>query len=115
MIDIPATPKFWVLRDVTVRGRFHTEPDSSPVKKAELDTLRIAVCEILRIDESLLSEETDLLATGRMDSLSVVTLLSRIESSFGVRIPDALIVPERFQSLIALHDLITEARASPQA
>ena len=82
------------------------------MKENELDTLRIAVSETLRVDQSLLLEETDLLATGRMDSLSVVILLSRIEASFGVKIPDALIVPERFQSLLALHEMITEARDS---
>lgn len=85
------------------------------MKEAELDTLRIAVSETLRIDQPLLLEETDLLATGRMDSLSVVILLTRIEASFGVKIPDALIVPERFQSLRALHEMIQEARDSQKS
>ena len=58
------------------------------------------------------SPETDLLETGRLDSLGVVELLFQLEQRFGIRIdPDDLEV-DHFRSLAAIAAFIA-ARVAP--
>ena len=46
-----------------------------------------------------------------LDSLAMVSLLAFIQSHFGVRIPDEAVIPERFETLQALAQLITTLQA----
>ncbi len=48
----------------------------------------------------------DLINDGILDSLDIVTLVTEIDSVFGVTIPAEEIVPENFNSAEALMDLI---------
>lgn len=89
------------------------EPADNAVAQSELETLRTGVAETLDMDPELIGLDTDLLATGRMDSLAIVNLLSFIEEAFAVSIPIESIVPEKFGSLESLRDLIVEVRQSP--
>ena len=86
---------------------------SDAAAQIELETLRAGVAETLDMDPDSIEPDTDLLATGRMDSLAIVNLLSFIEEAFSVTVPIESIVPEKFGSLESLHDLVVEVRQSP--
>ena len=49
----------------------------------------------------------DLIDDGVLDSLDIVSLVSAIDTEFGITIPAEEIVPENFNSANALFDLIT--------
>ncbi|MBO5203217.1 MAG: acyl carrier protein [Clostridia bacterium] len=49
----------------------------------------------------------DLIDDGVLDSLDIVSLVSQIDSEFGVTIPAEEIIPENFNSAEALFALIT--------
>ena len=50
----------------------------------------------------------DLVDDGILDSLDIVSLVSAIDSEFGVTIPAEEIIPENFNSAKALFELITK-------
>ena len=50
--------------------------------------------------------EDNLVDDGILDSLDIVTLITEINSEFGVSIPPEEIIPENFNSAEALFDLI---------
>ena len=50
----------------------------------------------------------DLVDDGVLDSLDIVSLVSQIDSEFGVTIPAEEIIPENFNSAEALFALITK-------
>jgi acyl carrier protein len=50
--------------------------------------------------------EDNLVDDGILDSLDIVTLITEINSEFGVSIPAEEIIPENFNSAEALWDLI---------
>ncbi len=50
--------------------------------------------------------EDNLVDDGILDSLDIVTLITEINSEFGVSIPAEEIIPENFNSAEALFDLI---------
>ena len=50
--------------------------------------------------------EENLVDDGILDSLDIVTLITEINSEFGVSIPAEEIIPENFNSAEALWDLI---------
>lgn len=66
---------------------------------------------ILRILEEL-HPEIDvgscerLVDDGVLDSMDIVTLVSELNAAFGVRIPAAEILPDRFNSVRALADML---------
>jgi acyl carrier protein len=77
---------------------------------------RQAVMEILRelapSDESRarLTEDTELMETGVLDSFAVVRLIQFIEEQFSVRIPDSDIGPVLFSSGAAIGDYVDRLR-----
>ncbi|HYL56731.1 MAG TPA: acyl carrier protein [Gemmatimonadales bacterium] len=71
----------------------------------ELEALFI---EHLRVEVP--SPETDLLQTGRLDSLGVVELLFRLEQRFGIRIDTDDLEVEYFRSLAAIAAFVTARR-----
>ena len=54
-----------------------------------------------------LAEDTELLRSGYIDSLDTMRLVVFIERSFGIQIPDEVIVPTSFRSINAMVDLVT--------
>ncbi len=88
-----------------------SELNASAVQ-AERETLLKGVAQTLDMDPESIDPDTDLLATGRMDSLAIVNLLAFIEEAFSVSVPIESIVPERFASLESLRELIAEVRQS---
>jgi acyl carrier protein len=65
------------------------------------------------------SPHTDLLATGRLDSVGFVELLVQLEKSFGLRVDLEDVEVDQFRSLAAIAAFIAErrgaARGSPAA
>ena len=57
-------------------------------------------------DDVDFAEEKALIDDGILDSLDIVSLVTEIDSEFGVRIPPEEIVPENFNSAEALWALI---------
>jgi acyl carrier protein len=62
-----------------------------------------------------LTEETDLLASGVLDSFGAVQLLHFVESQFGIRIPDSDIGPGIFASAAVLSDYVDQRKAAAAA
>ena len=77
----------------------------------ELET-RIARLFAERLEVEVPSPDTDLLATGRLDSVGFVELLVQLEKRFGLRVELDDVEVEHFRSLAAIAVFITERRAA---
>ena len=75
--------------------------------QAELTTLFTK-----RLGVEVPSPDTDLLATGRLDSVGFVELLVQLEKRFGLRVELDDVEVEHFRSLAAIAAFITERRAA---
>ncbi|MEA5596090.1 alpha/beta fold hydrolase [Rivularia sp. UHCC 0363] len=62
--------------------------------------------EILESEDSGLDIDTPLLAIGILDSLAMVSLIAKIEDTFGVRVPDDAVTPDNFQSVAAIAQMV---------
>jgi acyl carrier protein len=69
--------------------------------------------EILHGDGADLDEDTPLLEWGVIDSLAMVALLGFIQKTFGVRVPDAEVVPRNFHSIAAMQRLVVREVGGP--
>lgn len=61
------------------------------------------------------SPDTDLLATGRLDSVGFVELLMQLEKRFGLRVELDDVEVDHFRSLAAIAAFISERRGAPGA
>lgn len=75
--------------------------------EAELATL---FAQDLRVEVP--TPDTDLLATGRLDSVRMVELLLQLEKQFGLRVEMADLEIEHFRSLAAIASFIAARRDS---
>jgi D-alanine--poly(phosphoribitol) ligase subunit 2 len=71
--------------------------------------LQLCANDQLRAD---LTEDTDLLGSGALDSFGAVQLLHFVEQEFGIRIPDGDIGPEIFSTAATLGDYVEKRRAA---
>lgn len=74
--------------------------------KTSLEVLGPIVASVAHIDVTSLTPQTDLLATGILDSLQVVHLAGEIERVFDLRLDAYDLTPENFASLAKLQALI---------
>jgi len=58
---------------------------------------------------ALPATDDDLFASGVLDSFSLADLVTVLEGQFGIRVPDADIVPARFQTLAAIDRYVDAA------
>jgi len=81
--------------------------------RAELADLRTEVAavfaDILKIDVP--SYDTDLLATGLLDSLGFVDLLLELERRFGIRVTMETVEPENFRSVANIAEFVVAQRS----
>jgi acyl carrier protein len=72
------------------------------------DTIRdFIIQEILHQSQSdLLSNDDQLVESGIIDSLGVMTLLSFIEQNFSINVPDNELTPDNFASISAITALV---------
>jgi acyl carrier protein len=62
-----------------------------------------------------LTEDTDLMGSGALDSFGAVQLLHFVEEEFGIRIPDGDIGPDIFATAAALSNYVEKRRAAALA
>ncbi|MBL8692788.1 MAG: acyl carrier protein [Planctomycetes bacterium] len=56
-----------------------------------------------------ITETTSLVKSGWVDSFALVEVVSFLEMEYGVRLPDADVVPENFENLAAIRALLDRA------
>ena len=57
-----------------------------------------------------IKEDTELIETGLLDSMSILVLVTELEEEYGIIIDEKLIVPERFVSVHAIEELLEQLR-----
>jgi clorobiocin biosynthesis protein CloN5 len=71
--------------------------------------------QLLDGDAGDLDEDTPLLELGVVDSTAMVSLLTFIQTRFGVTVPDDKVSPRHFKSIRALQQLILSVAAEAKA
>jgi len=84
-----------------------------PQREDLTDRVAAAVGAVLGVPESAPRTTATLFDLPGFDSLAVVAVLDRLETELGVEVPADLIVPEAFESLESLTDLLAAATATP--
>ena len=82
----------------------------SEARQAVMEQLR-QLCSTDQI-RATLTEETDLMGSGVLDSFGAVQLLHFVEEQFGIRIPDSDIGPDIFATAAVLGDYVEKRRAA---
>jgi 2-hydroxymuconate-semialdehyde hydrolase len=78
------------------------------------ELVRFANQELLSTSQQAITRdlESPVLEMGILDSLSMVSLLTFVQTRLGVVIPDEKVLPENFETLGTLADLITQLQLS---
>jgi acyl carrier protein len=80
-----------------------------------MQPLLIEVVQILRgaiPGSPELDTDTQLLAGGLIDSLSLAAVVERLEARFGFTFPPEVLVPETFETPAALHAVVVNGASS---
>lgn len=77
------------------------------------ERLAQTLAEVLHVDVP--SRETDLIRTGRLDSVGLVDLLLRLERQYGVRVEMETLEIDQFRSLGSITAFIAARMASAEA
>jgi acyl carrier protein len=85
----------------------------TPHREELADRVAAAVGEVLGVPDSAPRAAPTLFDLPGFDSLAVVAVLDRLETELDVEVPADLIVPEAFESLDSLTDLLAAATATP--
>jgi len=64
--------------------------------------------EIMRNRNTELDENEDLVSAGVLDSLRILQLVTYIEKTFGIEIPDEAVVYENFHSVKAIEEYLQQ-------
>ena len=62
-------------------------------------------------DLTSLGPEESLLERGLLDSLSILKIVTFCEESFGITIPDTEVLPDHFDSIRAIGQMVEQRRA----
>lgn len=65
---------------------------------------------LLQKDPTPIGPEDSLIDSGIINSMGLIRLVSFIETRTGVRIPDAMITPDNFETVTAIERTIDEVR-----
>lgn len=65
---------------------------------------------LLRGDGTIDADES-LIDRGIVDSIGLMQLLQFIETNEGIRIPDHMVIPENFQSVTAIEQMVEKLRS----
>jgi len=71
-----------------------------------MDTKEKVVNVLQAVNSDIKNDDTDLLASGLLDSFDIVNLVSQLEEAFTVEIEPADIVPENFRTVAAIATLM---------
>jgi acyl carrier protein len=65
---------------------------------------------LLRDPNAPLTVDESLIDRGVIDSMGLIQILSFVETSTGVRVPDHMVVPDNFESVSAIVELVEKVR-----
>lgn len=85
-------------------------PATGAVSEAEIEQLRAAVAEALDLAVSEIQLDTDLAATGRLDSLAIVGIVAFLADELRVKVAVDQLVPENFSSVLRMTQLVERTR-----
>jgi len=71
--------------------------------------------EILHGRSIAMNDETDLLASGVIDSLGILRMVAFMDERFGVKVPDEDVVFENFQNVRVMAQYIVQQKSAAQA
>ena len=71
-----------------------------------MDTKENVVNVLQAVNSDIKNDDTDLLASGLLDSFDIVNLVSQLEEAFTVEIEPTDIVPENFRTVAAIATLM---------
>ena len=71
-----------------------------------MDTKEKVVNVLQTVNSDIKNDDTDLLASGLLDSFDIVNLVSQLEEAFTVEIEPTDIVPENFRTVAAIAALM---------
>ena len=71
-----------------------------------MDTKENVVNVLQAVNSDIKNDDTDLLASGLLDSFDIVNLVSQLEEAFSVEIEPTDIVPENFRTVAAIAALM---------
>ncbi len=71
-----------------------------------MDTKENVVNVLQAVNSDIKNDDTDLLASGLLDSFDIVNLVSQLEEAFTVEIEPTDIVPENFRTVAAIAALM---------
>jgi len=75
-------------------------------EKATRDYLRELILNLYSISEEL-NDETELVASGIIDSFGIVRVIDEIENEFKIKIPNEGLTPQNFCSISAISNFIS--------
>lgn len=55
-----------------------------------------------------INENTELIDTGILDSLSILFVITQLEDKFGICIDEKLVLPENFKTVILINEMISK-------
>ena len=61
-------------------------------------------------EQGTLDPEESLIDRGVIDSIGLMQIMQFLETSEGVRIPDHMVVPDNFQSVVAIENMVKGLR-----
>ncbi len=77
------------------------------------DQIRKFIQEAFLVDD--FSDDDSFLATGLIDSLGILQLVSFVEATYGIRVPDTDLVPDNFDSVARLAAYVKRSSDRPRA
>jgi acyl carrier protein len=75
------------------------------------DLLKFVREDLVGCDPNAIDENAPLIDSGYIDSMGLMQLTTFIEERTGVRIPDDEVVPDNFQTVASIVQLITRLKA----
>lgn len=76
------------------------------------DLSRFIAERLLQDRNATVEPEASLLDQGVIDSVGLLNLITFLESNAGIRIPEAEMVPENFESVVAMEAFVERMRAA---
>ena len=77
-----------------------------------MDTKEKVVKVLQAVNSDIKNDDTDLLASGLLDSFDIVNLVSQLEEAFTVEIEPTDIVPENFRTVAAIAALMERSTSA---
>ena len=77
-----------------------------------MDTKEKVVKVLQAVNSDIKNDDTDLLASGLLDSFDIVNLVSQLEEVFTVEIEPSNIVPENFRTVAAIAALMERSTSA---